>query len=304
MWRCPRIAFANRHFHVPVHYDSMILSKSEMDRDPTYEWFGKHGLRYYVAGWIGDTESHRAYMSLQRSRRQGHVEPEDAAQFALVLKHMAQALSLASKLGTLEQRSCVNLAVMDSLPHALIALDAAGKVLLMNSKAQRLLATRDALVVFDGHLECRRASDQGSFARVVSAALQLGSTSSRGGWTRIHRSSGRRDLFALVAPLEAREDLFASYQPKALVVISDPTEGISTDERGLQELFALTPAEARLALSLCNGHSIGSAAALLRIRPETARSELKSVFRKVGVNRQQDMVRILCVTRCVSWNFQ
>src|SRR5438045_7118228 len=47
MWRCPRIAFGQAHFDVPIHFDSMILSESEMDRDPTYEWYGKHGLRYY-----------------------------------------------------------------------------------------------------------------------------------------------------------------------------------------------------------------------------------------------------------------
>ena len=61
----------------------------------------------------------------------------------------------------------------------------------------------------------------------------------------------------------------------------------------LASLYGLTDAEARLAGALSGGHSLESAAALLRIQPSTARAHLKAVFRKVGVNRQQDLVRLL-----------
>ena len=61
----------------------------------------------------------------------------------------------------------------------------------------------------------------------------------------------------------------------------------------LASLYGLTETEARLASALSGGHSLESAAALLRHRPSTARAHLKAVFRKVGVNRQQDLVRML-----------
>lgn len=201
MWRCPRIAFGEQHPDVPIHYDRMILTEPEMDRDPTYEWFGKHGLRYYVAGWIGESSTHRGYMSLQRSRRQGHVEPEQVEQFALVMKHMAQALTLAVKLGTLDQQCRFSLAVMDALPHAVFALDASGDVLLTNAKADCLLRQGEGLVLFNRRLQCRLGSQQPLLDRLIKAALGDDPAEARGGWARIHRASGRRPYAALVAQL-------------------------------------------------------------------------------------------------------
>ena len=52
-------------------------------------------------------------------------------------------------------------------------------------------------------------------------------------------------------------------------------------------------AEARLAVALAGGHSLQSAAQLLQVSPETVRFHLKNLFRKLGVNRQQDLVRML-----------
>jgi DNA-binding CsgD family transcriptional regulator len=293
MWRCPRIGFAEAHPDVPVHWDHMILTEYEMDRDATYEWYGSHGLRYYVAGWIGGTDHHHAYMSLQRSRRQGHIEPKNVEQFKLVLKHMAQALTLAVRLGTLDQQCRFDLALIDAMPQAVFALDGAGKVVLTNAKADCLLSEADALVVFDGKLQCRSGSEQARFMRVVAAALEASTVEPKGGWVRIERVSKRRALMAFVAPLMPPESLIGAIEPRALVIIGDAADGLAVDEQALHDLFGLTHAEARLTCALSAGHSLESAAALLGVQPTTVRSELKSVFRKTAVNRQQDLVRLI-----------
>lgn len=293
MWRCPRISFAQSHRDVPVHWDRLILTEYEMDRDATYEWYGSHGLRYYVAGWIGGTETHHAYMSLQRSRRQGHVEPENVEQFKLVLKHMTQALALAVRLGTIEQQSRFDLALIDAMPQAVFALDVAGKVVMTNASADGLLTEADALVVLDGKLQCRLGSDQARFDSAIAAALDAATIESKGGWVRIGRASSRRALMAFVAPLMSPETPFGAMEPKALVIIGDAADALAVDEQALHDLFSLTQAEARLACALSAGHSIESAAALFGVQPETVRSELKSVFRKTSLNRQQDLVRLI-----------
>ena len=293
MWRCPRIAFAQSHPEVTVQWDYLILTEYEMDRDATYEWYGSHGLRYYVAGWVGGTETHHAYMSLQRSRRQGHVEPEDVEQFQLVLKHMAQALALAVRLGTLEQQCRFDLTLIDAMPQAVFALDGAGKVVMANAKAECLLSEGDALAVLDGKLQCRFGSDQSRFESAVAAAVAADTVEHKDGWVRIERSSGRRGLMAFIAPFISPECLIGATHPKVLVIIGDSADALAVDGQALHDLFGLTPAESRLALTLSAGHSVESAAALIGVQPATIRSELKSVFRKTSVNRQQDLVRLI-----------
>lgn len=293
MWQCPRIAFGEAHPDVRIHYDRMILSEREMDRDPTYEWFGKHGLRYYVAGWIGESGSHKAYMSLQRSRRQGHVEPEQVDQFALVMRHMAQALALAVKLGTLDRQCRFGLSMLDNLRHAVFALDASGKVLLTNARAEALMARGDGLVLFNGRLQCRLPAHQPLLERLIGAATGSQVEPPQGGWLRIERASGRRPHAMLVSPIARSERLFGQFEPKALVIVSDPDDAPLPGCEALHQLFALTDAEAKVATALSGGHSIESAAASLHMQPATVRTHLKSVFRKIGVNRQQDLARLL-----------
>jgi DNA-binding CsgD family transcriptional regulator len=293
MWRCPRIAFAQTHPDVPVHFDSMILSESEMDRDPTYEWYGKHGLRYYVAGWIGETATHKAYMSLQRSRRQGHIEVERVEQFSLVLKHMARALSMAARLGTLEQRETLNAALIDALPQAVFVLNDEGRVVFTNRPADHMLRAADTVALIEGKLYCRCAGDQARLEHAIRSAIAPAALEPRGGWAPIHSGPAQRTMAAFVAPITGCEIFIASLEVRALLIITDPAQTSFADEQALHELFGLTPAESRLASALSAGHSIESTAALLQITQATARSELKSVFRKTGLSRQQDLVRLL-----------
>jgi DNA-binding CsgD family transcriptional regulator len=61
----------------------------------------------------------------------------------------------------------------------------------------------------------------------------------------------------------------------------------------LQSRFALTPTEARLALHLATGDSMRSAAVLLNMTYETARTHLKNIFAKTGTNRQSQLAILI-----------
>lgn len=285
---CPRIAFAVEHPEVRTHFDRMILSETEMDLDPVYEWYGKHGLRYFVAGSAGFTQQFQAYFSLQRSRRQGHVDNEDVELFEMVRPHLAQAVAIADSLDTLSAHRRFSDAMLDALPHAIFGLDANGFVLFANASADKLLARGDCLRCEAGRLITVVSSHQHQLDALITNAL----TGAPGGAMRAGRRDGRLPCAVRVSPIVV-DEAERFLRPAVLVVVSDPVASPAIDEDALRTLFDLTPAEIRTAAALLDGHSVQSAAQLLGISGETVRSHLKSVFRKVGVSRQQDLVRIL-----------
>ena len=61
----------------------------------------------------------------------------------------------------------------------------------------------------------------------------------------------------------------------------------------LKNKFGLTPAQSRLVLRLVAGDSLRFSAAALGIGYETARTTLKSVFRKTGTHRQTELVTMI-----------
>ena len=59
----------------------------------------------------------------------------------------------------------------------------------------------------------------------------------------------------------------------------------------LQRLFALSPSQARLTLSLFDGVTVKHAAERLGLTEGTARQYLKRIFAKTGARRQPDLIR-------------
>jgi DNA-binding CsgD family transcriptional regulator len=93
-----------------------------------------------------------------------------------------------------------------------------------------------------------------------------------------------------VAPLGA--SLALQERPLALIVVAGP-DAPSSSERELAGLFGLSPSESRLAAALMTGKRLRDVAGASGVRISTLRTQLSSILRKVGVNRQIDLVRVL-----------
>jgi DNA-binding CsgD family transcriptional regulator len=74
-----------------------------------------------------------------------------------------------------------------------------------------------------------------------------------------------------------------------LMVVSAGAEPAPTAEM-LRERYGCTPAEARLAIRIASGEKLRVAAAAMGITYGTARIYLKTVFDKVGVHSQAQLV--------------
>jgi DNA-binding CsgD family transcriptional regulator/PAS domain-containing protein len=288
---CPRIRHALQHPDLQTQFDYQFMTESGMDRDPVYHWFGTHGLRYYIGSAVAATPNYLAFVSLQRTRRQGHVGAGDVELFDLLKPHLAKAASLADQLGTLRDSDRLSSMLLEGLPQAVFALGADGVVLFANLRAERMLLDGDGLRVEGGRLTAATGDDQQLLDTMITSAMNPLSRP-LGGWATLHRPSGRRPLAVYVSALP-RDSGFLGPSAKVLLLVHDPAERCCVDIAMLTSMYGMTQTEARLASALSGGHSIESAAAMLHMQPATARSHLKSIFRKAGVGRQQDLVRLL-----------
>lgn len=289
---CPRIRHAMENPTAEVQFDYQFMTEAAIDRDPVYEWFGKHGLRYYVGAPISRMTNYLGYLSLQRTRRQGHASSEDIALFTLLRPHIERAGGLADQLGTLRCHRRFSSAMLESLPQAVFALDRAGRILFANERGSRLAAAGDGLRIEDSRLKTGLGREQGALDAMIEAAGNP-VKNQPGGWLRLPRPSGRQPYALFLAPLRVADEELLAAEAKVLVLVHDIERQKSADPAMLATLYGLTQTEARVASALSGGHSVESAAATLGMRPATARTHLKHVFRKLGVNRQQDLVRLL-----------
>ena len=80
---------------------------------------------------------------------------------------------------------------------------------------------------------------------------------------------------------------------QAIIVLVDPDARSNPTEITLRSVYKLSGAEARLAIQLSTGEALDKVAERLKISKETSRTQLKSIFAKLGVHRQAELVAVL-----------
>ena len=161
--------------------------------------------------------------------------------------------------------------------------------------ATALLRDGDGVSLRGKHLQVEGRSAN----RELQAALESVIRAQQAGETpvvkalRVPRPGGRPALGLVIPPVPVSEWSEGQGGPSAAVFISDPDQRESASQQTLEELFALTPAEARVAILLARGLSLAQVASTQAISPHTARAQLKSIFAKTGVSRQAELVRMI-----------
>jgi DNA-binding CsgD family transcriptional regulator len=79
--------------------------------------------------------------------------------------------------------------------------------------------------------------------------------------------------------------------PSAIVFIVNPELGVRLDARQLQDLYRLTPAEARVAVQLSEGEDLTQLAAMLGVSINTVKSQIRNIYEKMGIDSRAAFLR-------------
>jgi DNA-binding CsgD family transcriptional regulator len=105
----------------------------------------------------------------------------------------------------------------------------------------------------------------------------------------IQRHSMKHAFEMLLVSLEPQKD----QEWLTVVFLCDTADCLTTDPEMLQQMYGMTPTEARVASEIVTGRSMEEIAGELEIELSTARSHLKRVFHKTDTHSQTDLVRLL-----------
>jgi DNA-binding CsgD family transcriptional regulator len=266
--------------------ESMIRSSTQLDREPLQTGFlQRFGLRWFAGLAVVGEADEDILMSIDR---RANSEPYSRAEVALlqrVLPHIKRAGQLA-----LASSSSVSSGILwglDQFGRPAILLDSTGKVVQLNARAERLLGNGIAIV--EGRLTATARDADTAFQQHLKSAGRVWQQVS--GPVALPRIS-QRPLIAHVAPIvKSASEIFQ--RAKVLVMFVDSDEKRQTPAFLLQEAFGLTPAEARIALSIANGDELRRASDVNGIAFETARVHLKAIFAKTQTHRQVELALLI-----------
>jgi DNA-binding CsgD family transcriptional regulator len=173
-----------------------------------------------------------------------------------------------------------------------VILDETGHVLALNVAAQRLLNVS----LRDGSDHDLSAEDARSALKGLLRAGDTRFTLDQDTWAVVEREDQRQLVLHSILLNGGNNSALPSTNhpvPHTMVILIDLERWPQPSAATLQKMFALTPAEAKLAILISRGEQLADVAESCGVSISTARTQLASIFAKTHTKRQAELVALL-----------
>ena len=201
--------------------------------------------------------------------------------------HIRQVIANAQAL-----RSTVS-GLLDNARIGVIHLDQRGRILEANDRALEILRRGDALSDRNGYLGAWLPVDNTKLQKLLADALpNLGGRTAAGSMI-IRRSGDPQKLVVCINPLERRPLDFGAPRVAALVVLTEAGDRPRLNAKLVAEALGLTAAESQVAVLLSEGMTARDIAMTTNRQASTIYTLIKRAYRRLGISRQAELVRLI-----------
>ena len=229
--------------------------------------------------------------------RDGFSDRDETLLTAL-MPHLRQAIALSDELQASRQHTGALRQSVDGLSFGLVVCDADARPSWANRAARHSFDDRDALWLARGRLTASSPADTEALRTAITRATQDAAASrSREQCVLLKGAEHGSALQVIVVPLRSEAlGEFSTGSRQALLMFSQASMTPVLAPALIEALFALSPAESRLTVALCQGQTVNEYAATHGVSVGTARFQLKQVLAKTQAPRQSELVRRVCTS--------
>lgn len=272
-------AQAIRHQH-PLYY-RLILKPND--------------IGYLCSMSFYNNEEWHVGLALHRSFDAVPFSSQDCSILQRLYPHFKRAMRIHKELQRLRTQQQNLSKTLSRLTLGVVILGTDNAVTYCNPVAKALLARHQVLRIDKrGRLRAYYADEN---QRLHSLIAKLAAADERDIATRdeaigLHHPDKEHAISVMLATLNETAD---EMRPRGHVALylCDPESTFNLSGSALRELYHMTPAEARVAIALTNGCTPREISEQHHVSLETVRSQLKSIYSKMGVSKQQDVIRLL-----------
>jgi DNA-binding CsgD family transcriptional regulator len=222
----------------------------------------------------------------------GDIRERELEVTGLLVPHLQRAITISRLLGL----ECILTAAfeqtIEALSCAVMLTDEHGVILLANNSAENMLKKGYPIRNSGGKVAAVTTRASHELRKAIRSTASNGTEFGKLDYA-IHLSEADElPLFAYVLPMKG-SDMREQLQPRATAAIFiQPVLDAQYVADKVATTFNLTPAETRVFAMLLSGKTLAESAAILNIARTTAKTHLESIFRKTGVNRQTELIRL------------
>jgi DNA-binding CsgD family transcriptional regulator len=269
----------------------MIGDKVWLNSGIYHDYARPNSMHHVLSMSLSSHGSHAGpFLTFFRPPGTDSFDDEAARRCDELLPHMSRALRqgeiIRAEMGALPNWTA---ALLDQLMGGVFLLDARGYVLHANSYGRSILNSRDGLALHNGRLTATDSATRPVLERIIGRCT---GARPQGQEARLTRPAGIWLMSACPLSASSASGL-AEGRCRAWVWVSDPSSSSRTLSQRLGALFGLTPAERRVAAALAENVTPADVAEQQEVSVATVRTQVQSIFAKLGVRRQAELARLL-----------
>lgn len=232
------------------------------------------GVLWVLIGWRGPIEN-----KINRRR------------LTLALRVLAHCAISYNDYSRRERRLQILEGMVDELSPALMLVNGQAQVFWTNYRAELILAERKLLIRNGGNMLASRLQTNTALLReaiseVIAMAPRTDEENDR--YLLLPRDDGGEEVIVL-RPVAGRHGLEGN---RAVIVILPQNDMLALAAK-LVSLYGLIPSEARFVSAIVQGGSSAHAAIQLGITEQTAKTYMKRIYAKLGINSQLELGMLL-----------
>jgi DNA-binding CsgD family transcriptional regulator len=292
----PWIALARSHPLRRVATVADVGGQEAFERTRMWsEFYRPLGLQDTLGATLERQPEYSQILIMTRHTGQPDFAADDHRALATIVPHIARAWRVKRQLAEWKARAGTLEFVLDRLDRAIVVTGPKGEIRFANRAADRLLSRGNGMDATRGRLRASHPSDTDALRRLIDGATRTGVGTGQIAVDAVAiRCSDDGPPLAVVAePLAAAHGSRLGHEPSpgAVLFIGESEASSRPSVDRLRVVYGLTPAEARLTSLVVDGHDIASAARAAAVSENTVKYHLKTIFGKVGVSRQTQLVR-------------
>ncbi|KXZ65077.1 helix-turn-helix transcriptional regulator [Acinetobacter venetianus] len=314
-----RVASDLAYLHYPVDSDPRWEYFLQLSLEDQHKWYQCHhhidhafveqsklyqqvllpfDLRYVaVKALVLDEQLCIAFI-IHTSEKQQPLQNEKINFLNRLLPHLERVLKTQRQLYKFSTDSIVGYSLINKLHQPIVLLNLSGGVVHYNTAVSTLLEKTNLIQLQNNQIYLDQPYQQQlkDNLREIEALFRQQTFDNellQDGGIKIQSESGET-LYIFASLLATEQELKAfGIRPLVMLTLFHPEHSISVDIQLLSSVFKFTPAECKVALSLLDGFSTKEIAQKNKVRADTIKKQIQSIYRKTSTHKQSELVKIL-----------
>lgn len=226
----------------------------------------------------------------QRGKHAGAFGEKESQLMSALAPHVKRAVQIHRKIHTVTAEKAQAHTVLDQMRMGVILTNRSGIPLYLNRAAELMMTQDVGLGIFHKRLATYSPAETAHLHQLIwNTSLGMG------GDMRLSMPNKTDFLHCVVTPVspELAFILDSANSSDCVAIFLSRPGGLQLSPKRLVTLYKITPAEARLAARLAALRTLEEASDDLGISISTARTQLKSIFGKIGTNSQSELLMLL-----------